>query len=195
MEIKNPNKLPTIDYRLLKPLQADLKDLTEKNYAKLKSVLEKRGFEIPVFVWNDGKEKYLMDGHQRQRVMTREDMNDNGSYEVPYIEIKAENKKEAMAKLLEISSQYGTITQEGFDAFIAGAELPEAELISAVNFDALPLLGSDLTTQDDLEGNNEASKKYIAKITFDSQEELNSFLEEIKPVIDSYSAVVSVNDD
>lgn len=138
--IQNPNNLPLIDYRKCKPLQGDLKDLSEANYKKLKGVLEKRGFDVPLFLWKSGEDYFLMDGHQRQRVMTREDMQ---PYEVPYILIDAKDEKEAKSKLLEITSQYGTITQEGFDAFIA--ELDEAEVLEAVHFDALSFGGKEET--------------------------------------------------
>lgn len=140
--IHNPNNLPTIDYRKVKPLQGNLKDLTEKNYNKLKGVLAKRGFEVPLFLWFDGDIAYYLDGHQRQRVMAGEDMSDNGNYEVPYVRIEAKDKKEAKEKLLEITSQYGKITYEGFDELVA--DLPEAEVIEAVSFDALPHLGEEM---------------------------------------------------
>ena len=133
MKISNPSNLPLIDYRTVEPLQGKLKDLTQNNYAKLKGVLDKRGFTVPLFIWRtrDGKD-YLMDGHQRQRVMIKEDMQ---PYEVPYVLVEAETVQDAKAQLLEITSQYGTITQEGFDEFIV--DLPEAEIMEAVNFDAL----------------------------------------------------------
>lgn len=140
MRIHNPNGLPTIDYRTVLPLQGQLKDLSTDNYAKLKGVLERRGFDIPLFLWRDGDIHYLLDGHQRQRVMTTEDMSDAGDYAVPYILVEANNEQDAKAKLLEITSQYGSITYEGWDAFTA--DLEETELLEAVHFDALPLLGT-----------------------------------------------------
>jgi DNA modification methylase len=137
MKILNPNNLPLIDYRTVEPLQGSLKDLSDKNHDKLLRVLEKRGFTAPLFLWHNDGVYYLMDGHQRQRVMQENDLNDNGSYEVPYILIEAEDKASAMGQLLELTSQYGRITQEGFDTFTA--EMPEVEYMD-VNFDALPLV-------------------------------------------------------
>lgn len=137
VKIHNPNNLPTVDYRIVKPLQGSLKDLTEENAEKLRNVLNKRGFDIPLFIWDNGTELYLMDGHGRQRVMKTYNMSDNGNYEVPYIIVEAKDIKEAKAKLLEITSQYQTVTQEGLDEFIAVAELPEFEVIEATHFDAL----------------------------------------------------------
>lgn len=139
LKIHNPNGLPTVDYRTVTPLQGELKTLSDANAAKLKAVLQKRGFDVPLFLWQDGDVFYLLDGHQRQRVMVAEDMSDQGSYLVPYLLIEARTMDEAKSRLLEITSQYGTITYEGWDAFTA--ELDEAELLEAVQFDALPLLG------------------------------------------------------
>ena len=134
--IHNPHNLPLVDYHLVKPLQGGLKDLTDKNYKKLKKVLERRGFTTPLFLWQDQEDYWLLDGHQRVRVMQAEDAM---PYEVPYVLIAADNIQDAKAQLLEITSQYGTITQEGFDEFVA--DLPETEVIEAVHFDALPFLG------------------------------------------------------
>lgn len=114
--------LPTIDYRELKDLQGNLKDLTEDNYLRLKTNLlgadgiPSNGFFIPFYVWFEPKTKtpYIVDGHQRQRVLTAENVT---PYELPYIEIKAKNKKQAKEKLLLISSQYGKTTREGFEEF------------------------------------------------------------------------------
>ena len=130
IEIKNPNKLPMIKLNKVRPLQGGLKDLSEANYKKLKGVLEKRGFEIPLFIWFHDETPYLMDGHQRHRVM----MTEQPAAAVPYLEIKAKDEQEAKSKLLEITSQYGTITAEGYMEFTA--DLPEVELIESVNFDA-----------------------------------------------------------
>jgi DNA modification methylase len=161
MEIKifNPNNLPVIDYRAVKPLQGELKDLTEANYNKLKNVLIKRGFKVPLFIWRVPMAEsaimediyqagpvydyWLMDGHQRQRVMIKENMQ---PYEVPYILIEADTEAEAKAQLLEISSQYGTITQEGFDQFTA--DLPEVEL-KDLYFDKLSFSHENEDTEED----------------------------------------------
>lgn len=122
------SELPTIDYRKVEPIQGNLKQLSKDNFEKLKKVLEKRGFDIPIFVWNG----FILDGHQRVRVAQEIDLK---PYEVPYIEIEAKDQNEAKKRVLEISSQYGTITQEGYDEFTA--DLPESELLETVNFDAL----------------------------------------------------------
>ena len=138
MKVLNPNNLQTIAIADLLPSQGNLKDLTEKNYNKLKNTIIRRGFSVPVYVWEDKQGvKHLLDGHQRQRVLTTEGWNEP----IPYLLIPAENLQEAMARLLEITSQYATITQEGIDEFIATYELLEVEVFEAVAFDKLPYIG------------------------------------------------------
>jgi site-specific DNA-methyltransferase (adenine-specific) len=139
MKVYNPNNLPTIPIADLIPTQGDLKDLTETNYNKLKSRIEKRGFRIPVYVWEDNKQLKLLDGHQRQRVLTTEGWTEP----IPYLKITAKDLTEAMELLLEIASQYGTTTQEGVDQFIARYKLPEADVYEATSFDSLGSYGAD----------------------------------------------------
>lgn len=140
MKVHNPNNLPTIPIADLLPTQGNLKDLTEKNYNKLKGRIEHRGFSVPVYVWEDDKGvKHLLDGHQRRQVLTTEGWNDP----IPYLKIPAKDLQEAMARLLEITSQYATITQEGIDEFMATYELNEAEVYEATSFDALGSYGSE----------------------------------------------------
>lgn len=135
LTIKNPNKLPLIDYRRVEPLQGNLKDLTQVNHDKLLRVLKDRGFTQPLNLWKRDGRFWLLDGHQRLRVLLENDVNNNGSYEVPYLITEAKNLEEAKRQILEISSQYGTITQEGYDEFTV--DLPETELVQTVVFDNL----------------------------------------------------------
>lgn len=132
MKIVNTHNLPTVDYRKLTPLQGKLKDLSKDNHDKLLKSIEDEGFFLPVFTWT-GDKQYLLDGHQRLRVLKKNKLT---PYEIPYIDILAKDTQEAGRKLLKISSQYGTITQEGLDEFIAKFELPEV-IFEDIHFDAL----------------------------------------------------------
>lgn len=145
MRVHNPDKLPTMPIADILPSQGELKDLTDKNYAKLKNNIEKRGFLVPVYTWvNKEGLRYLLDGHQRQRVLTTEGWNEP----IPYLTITADTMQEAMAILLEVTSQYGTITQEGLDKFIAEYELPEMEVYEATQFDAIFGYGEEAEEED-----------------------------------------------
>lgn len=134
MKVLNPNNLPLASIKEFQPTQGDLKFLTEDNYKKLKGRIEARGFNQPVTVWIDDKgTKHLLDGHQRYNVLTTE-----GWFEpIPYLVIQAKSLSEAAEILLEVTSQYGTITQEGLDEFIATFELPEVDVLAHTSFDAI----------------------------------------------------------
>lgn len=157
MKVYNPNNLPTKPIADLLPTQGNLKDLSEANYKKLKNTIERRGFSYPVYVWEDNdKLLHLLDGHQRQRVLNTEGWNDP----IPYLKVPAKDLQEAMARLLEITSQYATITQEGIDEFIATYELNEAEVYEATSFDALRYNGQDFNPEfDDKESDGELTTK------------------------------------
>lgn len=134
MKVLNPNNLPVAPIMELQATQGDLKFLSEDNYNKLKKNIEKHGFDIPVTVWIDSQgEKWLLDGHQRKHVLETEGWNDP----IPYLVIKAPNMQTAAERLLQITSQYGTVTQEGLDEFIAKFELPEIETLNSTSFDAI----------------------------------------------------------
>ena len=127
-ELKN---LPFYQLGDLLELQGDLKDLTERNAAKLRRSIAKHGLFVPFFVWpaQDGN-KYILDGHQRKRTLVKDG---HGALPVPCVLVHADTLQEAKEKLLVISSQYGKITQDGYDEFTF--DLPDIGDI--VNFDAL----------------------------------------------------------
>lgn len=133
MKVLNPNNLPTSPMSELSATQGDLKFLSEENYNKLKKNIEKHGFDIPVTVWVDSQgTKWLLDGHQRKHVLETEGWNEP----IPYLVIKAPNMKTAAERLLAITSQYGTITQEGLDDYIQKFDLDFAEIEDMTQFDA-----------------------------------------------------------
>lgn len=133
--------------------------------------IKKNGFFVPMFVWFDGITPYVLDAHQRLRVLIHEGIEfENTGFEVPYVEIQADNRGDAASKLLVLASQYGTITQEGIDEFIATFELPEMEIKELTNFDGIfefpiaPLepknSSPELTLEPDVEVDAEEGKTY-----------------------------------
>ena len=169
LKVTNLNNLPLVDYRELIPLQGRLKDLDEKRYAKLKRSLTKFGFMIPFFVWIpkrdetiiiDGEHVELsagtfctLDGHQRDLLLKKENAE---PYLLPYIQIEAKNFKEAKEKILVISSQYGTMTQEGLDAF--SFDLEDDFTVDFASFDAIKEYSFNETEIEEVEENKKESK-------------------------------------
>jgi hypothetical protein len=85
-----------------------------------------------VTVWIDSQgDKWLLDGHQRKHVLETEGWNDP----IPYLVIKAPNMQTAAERLLAITSQYGTITQEGLDEFVQKFDLDMVEMDDLTHFD------------------------------------------------------------
>jgi len=173
MQVNNPNKLPTAPITEFEASQGELKYLSKDNYAKLKKAIEKNGFDIPLVAWIDETgQKWLLDGHQRQHVLQTEGWNEP----IPYITLDAPDMNAAMARLLQITSQYGTITQEGIDNFIATYELPEAEVFELTNFDGIRFyeLGEEVTqvpegtrTPGDALADTELRDSMSVSLTFD----------------------------
>lgn len=148
MQVNNPNNLPVAPISEFKASQGELKYLSKDNYKKLKTAIEKNGFDIPLVAWEDENgQKWLLDGHQRQHVLETEKWNEP----VPYIKLDAPDMQAAMKRLLQITSQYGTITQEGIDHFMATYELPEVEMFETTNFDGIRFydLGDEVQKADD----------------------------------------------
>lgn len=108
--------------------QGNPKRLTVANRERLKASILRHGFAAPVFVWDDGGEKRILDGHQRLR--TLQWMREQGEEvpEVPVAYIEAEDEQEARGKLLHLASQYGEFDTEDLEAFTQGLE--DVELTS-----------------------------------------------------------------
>ncbi len=133
-------EIKKIDYRKLKPIQGNLKDLKTDNYNRLKKSFAEKGMFVPIYVWKDNDDYLILDGHGRERLFSKEkasfvDSTGVKTHEVPCLVIPAENLKDAKEKLLIISSQYQTVTQEGFDEFVI--DIDEGWLNETVNFDGL----------------------------------------------------------
>lgn len=123
----------------LLPFQGDLKRLTPENLVRLETSLIKHGFNSPVHIWVKGKQRMVLDGHQR--LVALRSLAVKG-YEVPtdipvnYIE--AANEKAAKEILLTKVAQYGQVTEQGLYAFMS-----ESQLDVAYTRDHLPLPGID----------------------------------------------------
>ena len=55
-----------LKYSELKAFQGNLKEMSKKNYQKLKALILKHGLIAPIFVWN---QKEILDGHGRLLVL------------------------------------------------------------------------------------------------------------------------------
>lgn len=147
--------LPVINSNDLADLQGNLKDLTETNYHRLRQSVEQHGFFVPLFVWFAPATNvpYTVDGNQRLRFIKREYPD---GIDLPYVRVIADDKADAKRKILLISSQYGTVTKDGFDEFMVdiaaqvGHEASDAFVDELTTF--APFLDLDIDdTQDEIE--------------------------------------------
>jgi ParB-like chromosome segregation protein Spo0J len=117
-----------LDLDQLTPMQGDLKELSEANFQKLKQSILRHGITFPLFVWQNEGINYILDGTQRDRVLSKLV---SAGYECPPLPcalIEAKDKREAAEKILLISSQYGRMTEESLDEFLAENDLSFLEL-------------------------------------------------------------------
>lgn len=191
MKVHNPNNLPTAPITEFNATQGELKFLSKDNYQKLKNAIERNGFDIPVYVWiDDAGKKWLLDGHQRKRLLT----NEGWLEPIPYLVVKAPDMQVAAERLLEITSQYGTITQDGLDEFMAKFELPEMEMAELTNFDGIFNFKVEEEKPEELEPEmKELEEKTEAVITIRlDPDNAEHFLEDIQETLEEYSARASI---
>jgi DNA modification methylase len=162
------SELPMKEISEFKNFQGHLKKLSTENYKKLKESFLKRGFNTPIFVWKDND--FILDGHARVmalRDMMREgySLEKNGieTTKVPYIEIVAKDKKEAAELVLQFSSKYNEITEEGLKDFIKDFNLEISDIKMSLNLDInlnkVEFLASGEAKEDDFDV--EAAKKKV----------------------------------
>lgn len=123
----------------LKPLQGDLKELSEKNFEKLKKSILKHGITFPFFVWQSDSANFILDGTQRDRVLIK--MAEDG-YDIPPLPcalIEAKDRKEAAEKILLISSQYGKMTNNSLEQFLTENELELPDLDDELELPSIDL--------------------------------------------------------
>ena len=128
-----------LDLANLTPLQGDLKELSESNFNKLKQSLMRHGVTFPFLIWPSDGTNYILDGTQRDRVLTR--MAAEG-FEIPALPcalIEAKDRKEAAEKILLISSQYGKMTNNSLEQFLAQNDLDLMELNDELELPSIDL--------------------------------------------------------
>src|SRR5215467_376716 len=117
-----------LDLDQLTPLQGDLKELSQTNFNKLKQSILRHGITFPFFVWQSDGTNYILDGTQRDRVLLKLVAAGYQCPPLPCALIEAKDKREAAEKILLISSQYGRMTEESLDEFLAENDLSFLEL-------------------------------------------------------------------
>lgn len=142
----------TIDFHELQSFQGGLKEHTESDYEKAKKSILQYGWSFVLYYWNDGKKKWIIDGHNRVEVLNRLEAEGYLIPPIPAIEVFCKNRKEAKQKLLRLNSTFGHLTKESVLEFAEDIDL---------NFDEIALPDtvidfSDAEEPQETEGDDEA---------------------------------------
>lgn len=123
----------------LSSFQGDLKSLSRVNYNKLKSNLLLYGFSSPIHVWQTKAKNYILDGHQRTIVLKGLRAEGYQIPPIPIVFIKAKNVKEAKEKILLLSSQYGSLSDDSLSDFMCEHEIEYGLLENYLSFPEITL--------------------------------------------------------
>ena len=151
IRVFNPDKLQTIPYSKLEDFQGDLKKIiTEKALNKLKKSILKHGIFVPKFVWKQDNKYFTLDGHQTKKALISLQVDGYEIPEIPIVEIKAKNRKDAAEKLLQINSRYAEINPDTsfFEDFELDLDILNDIEIPELDFDTLSPEQEGLTDDD-----------------------------------------------
>lgn len=128
--VENPANLPTISWEILKKEYEPnaLKDKKNRDVGDLKTSILTLGFKIPFIIWEDGK--YIADGAGRFLALEILQYEGYNIPDLPYIPVKAKNKKEAKRLTMVISSRYGLETTESIGEFMLDMDAIDLSFIN-----------------------------------------------------------------
>ena len=103
----------------LRPFQGNLKDLSRKNYTKLRGLIDTMGFSFPIFIWVDSDNNHwILDGHQRVRTLLRMKKEGYNVPNIPVADVSADSYEQAKKKLMAAVSGFGQVTSAGLYEFL-----------------------------------------------------------------------------
>lgn len=108
----------TLEIRDLAEFQGDLKTLSVENAQKLRNQILDIGFSEPIAVWRNDGTNYILNGHQRLSVLLGMEADGYDIPPIPVSYVNARSYGEAKRKVLALTSQYGSITEEGLSRFL-----------------------------------------------------------------------------
>jgi hypothetical protein len=129
-----------LNYKKLNEFQEDIKILTKKNEEKLKNSIINKGFKAPIFIWKNKNKYWILDGHQRKKVLNI--LVDEGWNipEIPCVEIFSKTKKEAKSDVLIFTSQHGDFDNKKIQQYIEYYSVNIEEIVlkkSEINFNSI----------------------------------------------------------
>ena len=191
----------TVSLEDLKPFQGSLKQIGKAEYEQLRKGILDLGFSFAPHVWKEGKDVYLIDGHQR--IFTVRQMVEIEGYKCPPIPVavvEAKTYAEAKRKILAAASQYGTVTKESLLAFAKENDIPLDEIVATYHFhevnyedfasDFTPPPGEDLPEveeDEDTEKTLKSGSELVRQLQlFFNSDDYNEFVQKVEALRDQY---------
>ena len=107
IKVFNLGGLPTAPLDSFIELQEDFKKPDADKLSKLQMLIITRGFKYSFKVWKDSKGKlWIIDAHQRRKALLGLRSYGFKIPEIPYEEIQASNKKEAVEEIAAYNSEF-----------------------------------------------------------------------------------------
>ncbi|MFR1239668.1 MAG: hypothetical protein ACLSDJ_00380 [Butyricimonas faecihominis] len=104
--------MPTAPVETFNELQEDLKLYDESKNKKLQQLISTRGFKYAFRAWRDEDGLlWIIDAHQRKRALLDRKQGFEIP-EIPYEEIYAENKQDAVKEIAAYNSQFATLNPD-----------------------------------------------------------------------------------
>lgn len=128
-----------MDIEDMREFQGSLKSLSIGDFEKLKGHILENGYSFTIHIWKEGEHNYILDGHQRHRVLLK--MREYG-YIIPPVPIsivEADSYKQARLKLLGAASQFGRVEGAGLYEFSTIGELDIEEIMAKMSLRDLDL--------------------------------------------------------
>lgn len=111
--VYNLSKMPTAPVETFNELQEDLKLYDESKNKKLQQLISTRGFKYAFRAWRDEDGLlWIIDAHQRKRALLELRKQGFEIPEIPYEEIYAENKQDAVKEIAAYNSQFATLNPD-----------------------------------------------------------------------------------
>jgi hypothetical protein len=102
----------------------DLKEAQGRDVTELVNSITRYGFAAPVFIWkNDQDDVYVLDGTGRSLAVTQMIADGFEFQSIPFVEIEADTKEQAMELVPTYASSYGETTRESIIRFSKGLNL------------------------------------------------------------------------
>ena len=142
-----------IELDKLVEFQGGLKSRSAADVDKIIRSIKKHGFSFPFFVWRDGGENKVLDGHGRLLALKKMAAAGEEVPALPCVWVEADSEAEAKEKLLKLNSQYGHMTAESVADFLDGMEI---ELDDLALPDGVLDLSGIAAPEEETEGDDDA---------------------------------------